>query len=80
MGHFIKDLVMNVSKERINEVFIMVGMDFFRKKKKNHINPYKMKVMGIKHDLGKGHVLFDSIEGKHNLYFYHSLFPHILSM
>ena len=49
-------------------------------KKKNHINPYKMKVMGIKHDLGKGHVLFDSSEGKHNLYFYRSLFPHILSM
>ena len=82
MGHFIKDLVMNVSKERINEVFIMVGTDLFRKKKKTkkHINPYKMKVMGIKHDLGKGHVLFDSSEGKHNFYFYHNLVPHILSM
>lgn len=35
MGHFIEDLVMNVSKERINEVFIMVEMDLFRKKKQN---------------------------------------------
>lgn len=39
-----------------------------------------MKVTGIKCDLGKGHVLFDSIEGKHNFYFYNSLFPHILPM
>ena len=38
MGHFIKDLVMNVSKERINEVFIMVGTDLFRKKKKKKKN------------------------------------------
>lgn len=38
-------------------------------KKKTHINPYKMKVMGIKHDLGKGHVLFDSTESKHNFLF-----------
>lgn len=55
MGHFIKDLVMHVSKERINEVFIMVGRDFFKKKKKS---PYKMKVTEIKGDLGKGHVLW----------------------
>lgn len=39
MGHFIKDLVMNVPKERINEVFIMLGKDLFKKKK----NPYKME-------------------------------------
>lgn len=38
MGHFIKDLVMNVSKERINEVFIMVGRDFFNGKKKSYKN------------------------------------------
>lgn len=42
MGHFIKDLVMNVSQERIDEVFIMVGRDFFREK-----NAYKIKVTGI---------------------------------
>lgn len=76
MGHFIKDLVMNVSKERINEVFIMVGRDFLTKKK----NPIRMKVTGIKYDLGKEHVPFYSIGGKHNFYFYNSLFPHILSM
>lgn len=75
MEHFIKDLVMNVSKERINEVFIMVGRDFFNGKK----NPIKRKVTGIKYDLDKGHGPFYSIEGKHNFYFY-SLFPHILSM
>lgn len=39
-----------------------------------------MKVTGIKHDLGKGHVLFDSTESKPNFYFYQNLAPHILSM
>lgn len=77
MGHFIKDLVMNVSKGKINEVFIMVGRDFFNN---NNKKSHKMKVTGIKYDLGKGQVPFYSIEGKHNFYFYSSLFPHILSM
>lgn len=78
MGHFIKDLVMNVSKEKINEVFIMVGRDFFNNNNNN--KSYKMKVTRIKCDLGKGHVPFHSTEVKHNFYFYDSLFPHILSM
>lgn len=50
---------MNVSNERINEVFIMVGRDFVGEK-----NPYKMKATGLKHDLDNGHVLFYPIEGK----------------
>lgn len=75
MGHFIKDLVMNVSEKKINEVFIMVGRGFF-----NNNKSYKMKVTRIKCDLGKGHVPFHSTEGKHNFHFYDSLYTHILSI